>query len=179
MDIEKKWQDALKNTEIIRSRLMRLYTFETTELPYIFLAESSVNQGDTVVRKGNISVDKPLIVLPRDFPIFEGFDFKENLELNEDLVRSFFLVRGVRFPSLKYQNLTLGLDIHEGSLKEAIKFYEESLKRKEDINSALIIGNEEAWQFSILIYVAFMFSRSADEDIKRLFDRFKKDKGLS
>ncbi|MBM3253331.1 MAG: hypothetical protein FJZ16_03645 [Candidatus Omnitrophica bacterium] len=179
MDIEKKWQDALKNTEIIRSRLMRLYTFETTELPYIFLAESSVNQGDTVVRKGNVSVDKPLIVLPRDFPIFEGFEFKENLELDEDIIRSFFLVRGVRFPSLKYQNLTLSLDIYEGSLKEAIKFYVEGLKRKEDITSALIVGNEEAWQFSILIYVAFMFSKSADEDIRKLFEKFKRDKGLS
>jgi hypothetical protein len=179
MDIEKKWQDALRNTEIMRSRLTRLFTFETTELPYVFLAESAVNHGDTVVRKGNIAVDKPLIVLPRDFPIFEGFEFKENLGLDEDIIKSFFLVRGVRFPSLKYQNLTFSLDIHEGSLKEAIKLYEESLKSKEDITSALIIGNEETWQFSILIYVAFMFSKSADEDIRRLFEKFKRDKGLS
>ena len=179
MDIEEKWQKALKSTEIIRSRLRHLYTFETTELPYIFLAESSVNQGDTVIRKGNLSVDKPLIVLPKDFPVFEGFDFKEDFKVDEDIVRSFFLVRGVRFPSLKYQNSTLSLDIYEGSLKEAIKVNTEKLKRKEDINSALIIGSEDTWQFSILIYVAFMFSKSADEDIKRLFEKFKRNKGLN
>ncbi|MFH0839186.1 MAG: hypothetical protein V1893_03265 [Candidatus Omnitrophota bacterium] len=179
MNIEEKWQEALKSTEILRSRFMRLHTFNTTELPYIFLAESTINQGDTVVRKGSISVDKPLIMLPKDFPIFEGFDFKEDLHLDEDIVRSFFLVRGVRFPSLKYQNLTFNLDVYEGSLKEAIKFYGEILKRGEDITSGLIIGNEESWQFSILIYIAFMFSKSADEDMRRLFEKFKRDLGFS
>ncbi len=58
MDIEKTWEKALKYTEIIRPRVEPLNTFRTTHLPYIFLTESSVNVGDSVVRKGEVLVEK-------------------------------------------------------------------------------------------------------------------------
>ena len=74
MDIEKTWEKALKNTEIIRPRVKPLNTFKITHLPYIFLAESSVNVGDCVVRMGEALVEKPAIMLPPDSPQLDGFD---------------------------------------------------------------------------------------------------------
>ena len=68
MDIHKSWEKALKRTEIIRPRVQPLHAFESTHLPYIFLGESSVNTGDSVVRKGEVLVEKPALVLPPSTP---------------------------------------------------------------------------------------------------------------
>ena len=102
MDIQEAWQKALKQTEIVRPRVEPLSRTAATELPYIFLAESAVNRGDTVVRTGAITVEKPSIILPSNLPHFEGFEEDEKSSWKENAVMQFFLVRGVRFPSLKY-----------------------------------------------------------------------------
>ena len=171
MDIEKTWEKALKYTEIIRPRVEPLNTFRTTRLPYIFLAESSVNVGDSVVRKGEVLVEKPSIILPPDSPQLEGFDFKDVSKYQEDMVINFFLVRGIRLPSLKYNNKTYLLDIFEGRLSKAIEKYSSELQKEENVTSSLIIGPEDCWQFSILIFVCMQIVRSTDNDIKELMDR--------
>jgi hypothetical protein len=171
MDIEKVWEKALKYTEIIRPRVEPLNTFRTTHLPYVFLAESSVNVGDSVVRKGEVLVEKPSIILPPDSPQLEGFDFKDVSKYQEDMVINFFLVRGIRLPSLKYNNKTYLLDIFEGRLSKAIKKYSRELQREENVTSSLIIGPEDCWQFSILIFVCMQILRSTDNDIKKLMNR--------
>jgi hypothetical protein len=177
MDIMNRWEKALKNTEIRRSRIHPLLTFETTELPYLFLAESAINAGDSVVRRGSVYVEKPSIVLPDNSPQFEGFDFNEELHLNEDMVINFLLVRGVRFPS--YNNKVNSLDIYEGRLKNAISHFEDRLRREEDVHMGLIVGPEDCWQFSILIFICTMVAKSAGRDIQRLLDNMEKGRSLS
>ncbi len=171
MDIEKAWEKALKYTEIIRPRVEPLNTFKTTHLPYIFLTESSVNVGDSVVRKGEVLVEKPSIILPPDSPQLEGFDFKDVSKYQQDTIINFLLVRGIRLPSLKYNNKTYLLDIFEGRLSKAIKKYSRELQKEENVTSSLIIGPEDCWQFSILIFVCMQIVRSTDNDIKELMDR--------
>ena len=175
MDIEKLWKKALKKTEVHRVRLNKLHTFKTTELPYILLAESSVNEGDTVVRKGAIKVDEPLIVMPEHYPVFDGFDFKEDLNISDDSLRSFLLMRGISLPSLKYYNNTYAIEVYEDSLSKAIKHYKNLLQKEEDVRLGLIIAPDEAWKFSLLIYVASMVSKSAQNDIKAFIDKLKRD----
>jgi hypothetical protein len=176
MDIQDSWEKALKQTEIIRPRVQPLFTFEATHLPYIFLAESILNMGDTVVRKGEIVVEKPAIVLPNHLPQFEGFEFEKDFPSKEDFLTTFFLVRGIKFPSLKYNNKTESLDIHEGRLKQAIEQYTHELQKKEDVATGLVIGPEDCWQFSVLIFICSQIMRQADGDIKKLFDKFLKDR---
>ena len=173
MDIEATWQKALKNTEILRTRVRRLETFTHTEAPYIFLAESSLNIGDTVVRKGRVLVERPAIILPGNPPQFQGFDFEDLLDIDSNKVIDFLLIRGVRFPSLKYDNHISTVDVYEGSLKKAIEYYKNKLQRMEDVHTGLMIGQEDCWQFSILIFIGAMVTRSAEGDIRKLFDRFK------
>ena len=171
MDIEKAWEKALKYTEIIRPRVEPLNTFKTTHLPYVFLAESSVNEGDCVVRKGKVLAEKPLIILPPDSPQLEGFDFKDVSRQQQDKIINFFLVRGIGFPSLKYNNKTYSLDIFEGRLSKAIKKYTHELQKEENVTSGLVIGREDCWQFSVLIFVGMQILRSTDNDIKNLMNR--------
>ncbi len=175
MGVQDSWEKALKTTEVIRPRIHPLMTFEATQLPYIFLAESAINRGDTVVRKGEIRVEKPSIILPSNLPQFEGFDFEKESTLEQDFLTTFFLVRGIRFPSLKYNNRTESLDIHEGKLQQAIDFYSRELQKKEDVATGLVIGPEDCWQYSVLIFICGQVIRQADGDIKRLLERFKKN----
>lgn len=175
MDMQDKWDKALKQTRIIRPRVHTLSTFETTSMPYIFLTESSVNIGDTVVRKGRVHVDKPMLFVPKDSPKFDGFDFEEDLHLNQDTIINFLLVRGIRFPSYKYSNKTSHLNVFEGPLKKAIGFFSNKLERQEDVHSGLIVGPGDCWQFSVMMFVGQMVSKSAEGDIKRILERFKKE----
>ncbi|MBN1871223.1 MAG: hypothetical protein JW800_01470 [Candidatus Omnitrophica bacterium] len=174
MDVEKNWERALEKTEIIRPRVQELLTYSSTDIPYIFLSESSINVGDTVIRKGSVIAEKPSLILPSGMPRFEGFEFNEDAHKAEDAISHFLLVRGIKFPSLKYNNRTYSLDIYEGQLKKAIEVSLDELQRKEDVITGLVVGPEDCWQFSILIFVCSQIVRSADGDIKRLLENYRK-----
>lgn len=168
MNIDEMWQKAISSTEIHRIRLSYLNTFQPTDLEYIMLSKSDVSSSDTVVRKGVIQVMQPVIIVPPDYPILEGFDFKEDIGLEADSVRAFLYMRGIRLPSLKYYNQTYTLDIMEMPLSDAISKTKNDLERREDTRTGLIVGPNDVWQFSLLIYVASMVDRSFENDLKRL-----------
>lgn len=171
MSIQESWEKAIRNTEIIRQRIQGLATFSTTNLPYVLLSESSVNMGDTVVRKGIVLVEKPSLILPANIPQCEGFDFDRDVL---SYLTNFFLVRGVTLPSLKYNNQMYSVDVYEGKLTEAIEHYDDNLKRTEDVQTGLVVGPTDVWQLSLLIFVVSQVERSANNDIKRLLEEWKK-----
>ncbi len=175
MDLEEKWEKAIRETKIVKYRLRNLLAFDSTELDYVTLASSAINLGDTVVRKGKIIVHRPLIILPHSSSAqFEGFDFEEDFSLSGDDIRRFFLMRGISFPTLKYRNEARTLNIFEGDVDKAVGYFSDQLEKKEDIYSGLIVGPEDAWQFSVLVYVAAMAARSASSDIERIIQEFRR-----
>lgn len=174
MDPQYLWSKALKETEIIRPRVHALHTFADTPLPYILLSESSVNVGDTVVRKGEVVVERPALILPPHIPQFSGFDLEQLGENSENSFLNFLLIRGIQMPSLKYNNRTNSLDIHEGGLSDAIQQYREQLQRTENVHAGLVAAPEECWQFSLLIYVCSQIVRNAETDLRRLFEEYRK-----
>ncbi len=178
MDIQETWEKALKQTEIVRPRVQPLATFAATALPYIFLAESSINLGDTVVRKGEVMVEKPSLILPPAHPQFEGFQSDENSGSSLDLnaLADFLLIRGVQFPSLKYHHKVSSLDLAQQRLQEAIHDYSRELEKAENVTTGLVIGPEDLWQFSVLIFIANQVVRQAEGDIRKLWDRFRDDR---
>ena len=172
MDIEELWQKAVTKTEVYRSRLRSLYTFSQTTLPYIYLAESTVNTGDVVVRRGKIVLEKPLILLPGNFPQFNGFEINEkDAHFDNDAVATFLFVRGITFPTMKYSNETHKLDVVPGPLSKVIERYKLDLEKKEDVTTGLIISPEDCWQFSVLIYVSILMAKSLPEDIRNILKR--------
>lgn len=176
MDIQDLWEKALKRTEIIRPRVLPLSMMGPTHLPYIFLAESSINQGDTVVRKGEVVVDKPALILPHDMPQFEGFESEKISSFDLDMLTNFLFVRGVRFPSLKYNNVVNALDLREGKLDHSVKFYRGELEKQENVSAGLVLGPEDLWQFSILIFTANQMIRQAEGDLRQLWEKYRKNK---
>ena len=174
MDIHESWEKALKRTEIVRPRIQPLHAFETTHLPYLFLAESSVNTGDSVVRKGEVLVERPALVLPPSNPQFEGFGFEKDFPSAQDYLSTFLLVRGIRFPSLKYENVVSSLDVFEGRLQKAIDHFKKELQIKENTSTGLVIGPEDCWQLSVLIFICSQILKSSDGDVQQLLDRYKR-----
>ena len=172
MDIEALWDKALKNTEILRSRVHELETFRATTLPYVFLAESGLNHGDTIVRRGQVVVERPALILPS--AQFQGFEFDTGPGVSDDAVLNFLFVRGVRFPSLRYRHELSSLDVREGSLQQAIDVYADRLAKAEDVHTGLVVGPEDAWQFSVLILVGSLISRSLEDDVRRLLSQWRR-----
>lgn len=176
MNIEGLWQKAISKTEIYRARLKYLYTFDQTALSYIYLAESAVNEGDVVRRQGSVMVQRPIVFLPGDMPQLEGFEIEDrNLSIGNDAVAAFLFMRGVSFPTMKYLNQTVKLDVIPGPLSKAIKHYKEDLEKKEDINTGLLVSPEDCWQFAVLIYAAVLAAKSIPEDIKNILKRMGQD----
>ncbi|MFH1395623.1 MAG: hypothetical protein ABIH09_05650 [Candidatus Omnitrophota bacterium] len=173
MDLEQRWKKAQEKTEVIRGRIKALPTFASTRVSYIFLAESVLNVGNTIVRKGRVLIEKPLILLPEDLPQFEGFSFEEDFNLEQGAMQMFFLMRGIRFPSLKYNNTVETLDLDELSLSKCVEKYKKVLERKENVSTALVVGPEDCWQFSILLYMVSLIGRCAKSDIINIIDKFK------
>lgn len=174
MNIQDAWEKALHNTRIVRSRALGLHAFEDTKLPYLFLAESLVNRGDTVVRRGEVLVEKPAILLPSSLPKFEGFRFEEELGMSEDFLTNFLLVRGVLFPSLKYNNKNDKLDVFTGPIEKAVEHHGNLLQRQEDTATGLVTGTEDTWQLSVLIFICGQVARSAESDFKKLWDDLRR-----
>lgn len=170
IDINKKWEEALKNTKIIKSRYKKLETFKKTIVPYVLISESVVNKGSTVVRKGKVEVSPAFIHLPYGSFELKGFNFKETTNYTEETIKSFLLVRGVNLPSLKYNNTQLKLEVINKTLEETINHYKKIFQKIEDIETGLIVAIPDIWQFSLIIYIASLVLKSAENDIKNYID---------
>ena len=176
MDFDALWQTALKHTEIVRTRVQSLQTIRDTQVPYILLCESSINTGDTVARQGEVTVTRPSLIVPPNNPQFHGFEFDEQNENNFDTnsLINFLLVRGISLPSLNYDNKTVSMNIYEGSLAQAVKHYEKNLQQTENVNTGLIIGHEDVWQLSLLIFICSQVAKNLNQDINYLMREYKK-----
>ncbi len=172
MDLQSQWERALRETEIIRTRVVPLSSLQATRIPYRCLAESSLNTGDTVVRTGQVVVTKPFIAVPEASPFFEGFSMDEREPVDPDFLINFLLVRGVSFPSLRYRHERSKLEVREGSLSDAVQHYRRQLEEREDVVCGLLVGPEDLWQWSVLIFVATLIGRSASDDLRRLLGHF-------
>lgn len=175
MDYHDAWARALKETEIIRSRVSLLHSLSDTRVPYIFLSPSLINVGDTVVRSGEVLVHRPSLILPPNIPQFEGFDFQKEAGMNDNAVVNFLLVRGVALPSMHYNNKTHALDLFEGGLDKAISFFANRLEREEDVATGLLTGQEDIWQLSVVIFICSQIARNTEHDIRRLMDEYRRD----
>jgi hypothetical protein len=173
MDIHENWEKALSQTEVVRPRIRNLLTFEDTKVPYILLSASSVNLGDTVVRKGDVTITKPSLILPPNIPQLDGFKFEEEGASQAGVI-NFLMVRGVSIPSLKYGNNTYSVDVHEDSLDNAVAHFKEYLQRREDVQAGLVVCPDDCWQFSLLLYIGMQVAKNTETDIRHLIEKFQK-----
>ena len=173
MNFQESWEKALRNTEIIRSRIQTLATFADTKVPYILLSESEIDQMDTVVRKGEVVIQKPSLILPSHAPQIEGFEWETQNNFEKEQWLNFLFVRGISIPSLKYNNQTHALEMFEGKLSNAIEHFKSKLQQEENTTVGLLTSPQDCWQFSLLLFSCTQITKNIDADIKRMFEQFK------
>jgi len=174
MDSTSAWEQALRETNIIRSRVIGLQTFGETQVPYILLSPSTINEGDTVVRTGEVLVHRPSLILPPNIPQLEGFNFEDEDSFKEDTIINFLMIRGITLPSMKYDNKVFSLNVFEGKIEDAIGVYGNRLQREENTSAGLICGPDEVWQLSVLIFICTQIAKNSSTDIRRLLDEYHK-----
>ncbi|OQX82279.1 MAG: hypothetical protein B6D53_04835 [Candidatus Omnitrophica bacterium 4484_49] len=67
-----------------------------------------------------------------------------------------------------------GFEFEDNPLSDTVKKYKEELIKAEDVYTGLIIGPDDCWQFSLLIYVAGLVMKSAPQDIKKFLEELRK-----
>jgi hypothetical protein len=174
MDGTSAWEKALRETDIIRSRIIGLQTFSETHVPYVLLSPSTINEGDTVVRTGEVLVHRPSLILPPNSPQLEGFNLEGESSFKEETMINFLLVRGITLPSMKYDNKVFSLNVFEGKMQDAIGVYGNRLQREENTSTGLICGPDDVWQLSLLIFVCSQIVRNSSADIRRLLEDYHK-----
>jgi len=174
MDVHSAWEKALRETNIVRSRITGLQTFSETHVPYILLSPSTINIGDTVVRTGEVLVHRPSLILPPNIPQLEGFDLDGKDAFKEDTMINFLMVRGITLPSMKYDNKVSSLNVFEGKIEDAIGLYGNRLQREENTSAGLVCGPDDVWQLSVLIFVCSQIAKNSSTDIRRLLDEYHK-----
>ncbi|OGW98974.1 MAG: hypothetical protein A3G33_06560 [Omnitrophica bacterium RIFCSPLOWO2_12_FULL_44_17] len=55
-----------------------------------------------------------------------------------------------------------------GNPDNAIRKYQDILQKSEDLHTGLIMGAEDCWQFSIIIFICSLILRQAEGDIQGL-----------
>ncbi len=174
MDIHSAWEKALRETNIVRSRITGLQTASDTHVPYILLSPSVVNEGDTVVRTGEVLVHRPSLILPPNIPQLDGFDLGGKDSFQEDSMINFLMVRGITLPSMKYDNKISSLNVFEGKIENAIGLYGNRLQREENTSAGLVCGPDDVWQLSVLIFVCSQIAKNSSTDIRRLLEEYHK-----
>lgn len=164
---ENQLQRALQETQVKRERRSRLLTVGSTELPYVLLSASVVNEGDTAVRQGLVRVESPTLLLLNRPHQFEGFE-DDGDEHGQAMVA---MGRVARFPPGKYSNIDTQLDIFEGSLEEALARTLERLDAAEDLQTGVLVTPPDIWALGLLIYVGKMVAQSAQADLEHLLTR--------
>ena len=110
-----------------------------------------------------------------------NFEFEDENELekfDQNSFINFLIVRGISLPSLRYDNQTSSLDIYEGKLSAAVHHHQKILQQQENVQTGLMVGPEDCWQFSVLIFICSQIIKHTDQDIQRLLDEYHKKKDI-
>lgn len=168
-DFEQRWLRAKDGTTIHRRRKNDLYTFGTTALPYIFIASSAINTGDSIIRRGEMKTEKPAIIWGGGQPETERFSgFENEGEEGQDQI---LFARAFRFPDLQVQNKGMELEVVTRELHSLSDELMGDLDSDSDSRTAVIEGPEDLWGLSLLIYAAEMTQRSAPGNFRDIAER--------
>lgn len=169
MNFHEALQFAGANTSIVRSRKNLLYTFGSTRLPYVVVTASPQSEGEVLVRRGEVTAERPKIAIPDQPFQFDGFDLKDG---DEDLVQV-MLARRIEMPPAKYVNKSDSTTSEKGTIGAAVERAANRLDRENDIRTALIVTPENVWNLAVLLYVGSQVARSAESNVSEHFERLR------
>ncbi len=162
---------AVRSTRIHRSRKNYLFTFGNTKLPYRIVAESSINEKSSIIRSGEVIVDKPQILFTSDPTSFDGFVAEGN-HADLDSIKYALLSRGINFPQMNYKNNTDSLEVVSELPNVIIDRFMNQFEDQNDSKTALIQCREDLWNLALLHYVLGEVIRSSSSNMQEYLERY-------
>jgi hypothetical protein len=171
-----KFKEYWRRTEVIREYRCNLHTFGDTKLPYVFAAEHHQFKDRTLVRKGVIVMQKPHILLPRQYT---GMDFEEGFEHGDAIPpEAVYLFRTMALPYSHITNKPLVEEqLEYGGLNEVIGRLATQIEEQENSEMGLIKGLSEGADVSLMRYTVGLMAKSASGNVKDFFEHLRRQRG--
>ena len=174
MEIDKRIEQAVRNTEIIRTPKQNLYTFGTTNIYYYLLTEPTYSEimdgvSETVIREGRVIAERPKIVTPYYLSNLEGFS-TEARRYFQALIEEFG-ERSIQGLAYSYRNEPKELNIVSDSMRSVVDKLNEKIDRQEDKLAAIIKGEDTLWDVSLMKFIFEITRKSAPHNYRQLETR--------
>jgi hypothetical protein len=170
---DEKIRYAVRQTEILRAPQQSLYTFGITNVNYYLLTRPVYSElvktaNETVIREGRVVAERPRIVTPYYLSRLEGFSL-EARRYFEALIREY----GQHIAGLfyTYKNEPRELNIVSDSLLAVVDKLNAEIDKRGDKLAAIIKGEDELWDVSLLKFIFELTRRSLDDNISQLSGR--------
>ena len=174
---DEKIRYAVRQTEILRAPQQSLYTFGMTNINYYLVTQpiyselvrpDNIRAAETVIREGRVVAEKPRVVTPYYLSRLEGFSL-EARRYFEALMRE----HGQHIPGLfyTYKNEPKELNIVSDSLLAVVAKLNAEIDQRGDKLAAIIKGEDEFWDVSLLKFIFELTRRSLDDNISQLGSR--------
>ncbi len=170
MDIEeRRIQQAVSQTEIVRLPSSRLATFGTTNIQYYLVTEpvyAERGQNDeAVVREGKVIAERPRIVTPYYLANLDGF--------GNDARKYFDMLtqqEGAATPGIfyAYRNELLHTSIVSESADSVVTRLADEIDRRADPLTTLIRGLDELWDVSLMKFIFEVTRQSVSGNLREM-----------
>jgi hypothetical protein len=170
MDIDKKIEYAVMRTKILRFPKQNLYTFGTTNIYYYLLTEPAYAgmlpaASETVVREGRVIAERPKIVTPYYLAHLEGFSSEARKYFEALAAEHGPGMHGLLF---SYKNEPGELNIVTENLPSVVDKLNERIDERKDPLAAIIRGEDELWDVSLMKFIYEVTSSSAPHNLRQL-----------
>ncbi len=170
---DERIEDAVRNTEVLRSPKQTLSTFGSTNIYYYLVTEPSYRdfvegEEETVVREGRVITQRPRVVTPSYLVNIEGFsDYAKRYV--EMLVRE----HGPHVPGLfyGYKNEPKEMNIVSSDLNSVVHKLEDQIEKEGDKLTTIVKGVDDLWDVSLLKFIFEMTSNSVGSNMYELGSR--------
>jgi hypothetical protein len=174
MDTEsERIEYAARHTEILRYPRQHLATFGVTNIYYYLVTEPTYSEltnetNETVIREGRVIAERPKIVTPYYLTHLEGFSYDAR-QYFEMLLR----MHGPNAPGLfyTYKNEPKGLNIVADAWPAVVEKLNAEIDKKGDPLGAIIRGQDDLWDVSLLKFIYEITNRSVQSNIAQLGSR--------
>jgi hypothetical protein len=174
MDIEnERIEYAARHTEIVRHPRQHLDTFGVTNIYYYLVTEPTYSEisnepNETVIREGRVIAERPKIVTPYYLANLEGFSYDAR-----QYFQKLLMMHGPNAPGLfyTYKNESKGLNIVSDRWPVVVQKLNEEIDKKNDPLAAIIKGQDDLWDVSLLKFIYEMTSRSVQSNMAQLSSR--------
>jgi hypothetical protein len=174
MDIDKRIENAVRHTEILRAPKQSLYTFGTTNIHYYLITEPAYSEllnniPETVVREGKVIAERPKIVTPYYLSQLEGFGL-EARRYFEALIQEYG-ERSIHGLFYTYRNEPKELNIVSDNIPSVVDKLNTEIDKRGDQLAAIIKGEDELWDVSLMKFIFEITRSSVPHNLRQMGQR--------